>query len=78
MNRDRGLVNRVAGIFSDSPTDEHGLVLLAEEKIATAAQSTDLLARTETNTRAMLTAMIRSLGFERVEVRFEAEWAHAA
>lgn len=71
MNRDRGLVNRVAGVFTDSPTDEHGLVLLAQDKIATAAQSTDLLSRAESNTRSMIVAMLRSLGFEQVEVRFE-------
>lgn len=78
MNRDRGLVNRVAGVFTDNPTDEHGLILLAEDKIATAAQATDLLTRTEANTTAMLTAMLRSLGFTHVEVRFEASWAHTS
>lgn len=78
MNRDRGLVNRVAGIFTDDPTSEHGLVLLAEEKIAAAAESTDLITRTETNTRSMLSAMLRSLGFTHVEVRFEASWAHTS
>ena len=70
MNRDRGLVNRVAGLFTDNPTSEHGLVAMAEEKIATAATSTDLLTRAETNTRSMLVAMLRSLGVEQVQVRF--------
>lgn len=70
MNRDRGLVNRVAGLFTDNPTGEHGLVQMAEDKIATAAESTDLLTRAETNTRSMLVAMLRSLGIEQVEVRF--------
>lgn len=78
MNRDRGLVNRVTGIFTDNPTDEHGLVLLAQEKIATAAQSTDLLSRAETNTRSTLVAMLRALGFEQVVVTFQPVGAAAA
>ncbi|HNJ98275.1 MAG TPA: DUF4230 domain-containing protein [Ilumatobacteraceae bacterium] len=76
MNRDRGLVNRVAGVFTDNPTSEHGLVLMAQDKLAEAAQSTDLLQRTEDNTRSMLVAMLKSLGFDHVEVGFEASWAH--
>jgi hypothetical protein len=78
MNRDRGLVNRVTGIFTDNPTDEHGLVLLAQEKIATAAQSTDLLSRGEANTRSTLVAMLRALGFEQVVVTFQPVGAAAA
>lgn len=77
MNRDRGLVNRLTGLFLDNPTSERGLVLMAEEKLAAAAAATDLIERTKTNTTAMLVAMLRSLGFDQVEVRFEAAWAHS-
>ncbi|MDO8389850.1 MAG: DUF4230 domain-containing protein [Actinomycetota bacterium] len=72
MNRDRGLVNRVVGVFTDNPTSEHGLVKSAQKKIAEAAVSTDLLARAEVNTRSMLVAMVRSLGIRQVYVRFQA------
>jgi hypothetical protein len=77
MNRDRGLVNRLTGLFLDNPTSERSLVLMAEEKLAAAAAATNLLELTQTNTTAMLVAMLRSLGFEQVEVRFEVAWAHA-
>ena len=78
MNRDRGLINRLAGVFTDNPTGEQDLVNMAEDKIATAALSTNLLERTESNTRSMLEAMLRSLGFEQVTIRFQTGDAEAA
>lgn len=71
MNRDRGLLNRISGVFSDNPTSEQGLAEVAEAKIGAAAAATDLTDRAEQNTRTMLESMLRSLGFERVEVRFQ-------
>ena len=71
MNRDRGVLNRLSGVFSDNPTSEQGLSQVAEDKIGTAAAATDLTERAEANTTAMLEAMFRSLGFERVDVRFQ-------
>ena len=45
MNRDRGLLNRIGGVFSDNPTSEHDLELAAGAKIAAAADATDLRER---------------------------------
>ncbi|MFM2079048.1 MAG: hypothetical protein RJA49_2938 [Actinomycetota bacterium] len=70
MNRDRGIVNRVGGVFSDNPTSEQGLYEAAAEKIATAAEATTLRTKAEGNTRAMLETMFRGLGYEHVVVRF--------
>jgi hypothetical protein len=70
MNRDRGLFNRVGGMFSDNPTSEEGLYAVASDKMALAAENTDLLQRAEDNTKLMLYSLLRSLGFASVDVRF--------
>lgn len=72
VDRQRGLVDRAGGIFSDNPTSERELYLLAEDKLAAAARdpAAGLLQRAEQNMRATLTSLMRSLGFRRVSVRF--------
>lgn len=69
-SRERGLLDRFGGIFSDNPTGERELYLAAEERIRTAAEETRLTEQAATNTRATLGALLRSLGFTEVEVRF--------
>ena len=64
---DRGLLNRIGGLFSDNPTSEHALQAAAVEKVAAAAEASGLRSRAEQNTRAMLTAMLGALGFDEVE-----------
>jgi hypothetical protein len=76
MNRDRGLLNRVGGMFSDNPTSEHGLVVAANDKIAAAAAQTDLIQRAQDNTASMLTAMLHGMGFDQVDVSFQV-WSAA-
>ncbi|MBW3573279.1 MAG: DUF4230 domain-containing protein [Actinobacteria bacterium] len=71
VDRDRGLLDRAASVFSDSPTGERDLYLMAEDRLSGAAAESDLRARAEANTRAMLTSMLGSLGFEEVTVIFE-------
>lgn len=71
VDRDRGLLDRAASVFSDSPTGERDLYVMAEDRLSGAAAESDLRARAETNTRAMLTSMLGSLGFEEVTVIFE-------
>jgi hypothetical protein len=71
MNRDRGVLNRVGGVFTDNPTSERELLLNAQEKMEAAAAQTDLVQRAEDNTKNMLYTMLRGLGFERVDVRFD-------
>ena len=71
VDTDRGIVNRVGDAFSDDTNEERELLLLAQRKIEEAArQDPALLQLAERNTRAMLTGMLRGLGFERITIRF--------
>lgn len=71
ISRNRGVIDRVAGIFSDNPTSEQELYVEAEKRLGSAAAQSDLRERTEENTRTMLTGMLRGLGYEHVTVKFE-------
>jgi hypothetical protein len=70
MNRDRGLINRVGGMFNDNPTSETRLFREAEDKIANAATQTELVERAQTNVTLSLTSLIRALGYDNVIVEF--------
>jgi hypothetical protein len=71
VDTDRGIINRVGDAFSDDTNEERELLLLAQRKIEEAArQDPALLRLAERNTRAMLTGMLRGLGFERITIRF--------
>ena len=72
LDRDRGVLDRVGGVFVESPSDDRELYVLAERRLAAAAADSDLTERAEGNVRRMLTGLARSLGVEQVEVRFEA------
>lgn len=78
MNRDRGLLDRIGSMFSDNPTSEEGLYDAADQKIAAAAAATDLQERAQQNTTSMLETMLRTMGFEQVEVRFQVSSASVA
>ena len=67
-NRDRGLINRVAGMFKDNPTSERELYLTAQHRIAKAARGSEMRARAERNTETMLKGLLGKLGFEQVNV----------
>ena len=70
--RDEGLLNRIGGVFSGGDEYEREAMLAAEEKLDEAARANgDLLRRAEENTAAMLRTLAASLGYERVDVRFE-------
>lgn len=71
LERDRGLLDRAGSVFSDSPTGERELYLLAEEKLAAAAAEGELVERAEENTRSMLETMFTSLGYDDVTVVYE-------
>jgi hypothetical protein len=70
VGRDRGIAERLAGVVEDNPVDDQELYRLATQKIDEAAAQSDLLARAETNTREMLTALAGSMGYEQVTVIF--------
>ena len=70
FSRERGLLDRLGSVLSDNPTSERELYRLAQAKMQAAAASSDLAARAEQNTRAMLESMLRSLGYTQVTVTF--------
>lgn len=70
LDRDRGVIDRVAGAFSDSPTSERELYLEAESRLGEAAADGELRARAERNTAAMLEDLLTSAGFTDVRVVF--------
>lgn len=71
MNRDRGLLDRVGGVFSDNPTADIDLIREAEDKMGDAVTATDLEARARTNTIDMLNDLLGSAGVTEVRVVFE-------
>ena len=70
VSRDRGLLDRIGGAFSDNPTSERPLILAAEQKMRAEAAESGLLQRAEENTRRMLEGMLRALGYTDVNVTF--------
>ncbi len=71
MNRDRGLLNRLGGIFNDNPTSEASLYQAAMDKMADSARQTDLIDRAHEHTTVVLTAMLKSMGFEQIDIFFQ-------
>ncbi len=71
MNRDRGLVNRIGGMFSDNPTSERALEQAAVKKIDKAAVKTKLVERAERNTEALIQRIAKAAGVtDKIDVRF--------
>ena len=69
-DRDQGVLNEIRDLFTNE-TNERELYLRAEDRLEEAARETpEIRRRAEANTRVMLEALLRSLGFERVTVRF--------
>jgi hypothetical protein len=71
VNRDRGLLDRIGSVFSDSPTGEQALYAAAEPKLRAAADESALIARADANTTQMLTRFLGALGFDNVHVAFQ-------
>ncbi|MCI0690013.1 MAG: DUF4230 domain-containing protein, partial [Sporichthyaceae bacterium] len=69
-SQQRGLLDRIGGLFSDNPSNQQQLYVLGADKIQTAAAESGLVARAETNTRAMLTGLMQSLGFTTITIEF--------
>lgn len=72
VGRERGLAERLAGVFEDSPTGEQELYVLAGTKLDAAARQSGLAGRAEESTRRMLTALATSFGYEQITVVFTA------
>lgn len=70
-SRQRGLLDRLGSVFSDSPSNDRKLYVLTQQKMeAAAAHDGELTARPEVNTRHMLETMLHSLGYANVTVNF--------
>jgi Protein of unknown function (DUF4230) len=71
FDRDRGLLDRVAGAVSEDEDRDRELFALAERKLAEGARADGgLVDAAQDNTRAMLTGLLRGLGFRRIDVQF--------
>lgn len=71
--RDRGALDRLGSVFSDSPTSEQRLYALALTKLDAAAAADDTLVRqAERNTARMIDNLLTPLGFTEVKVVFAA------
>jgi hypothetical protein len=68
---DRGLLDRFADLFTDDAVNESDLYAIAEDRLADAAAESELLERSEENTETFLTALLKQLGYDQVEVVFE-------
>ena len=70
--RDEGVLNRIGGLFGGGDEYEREAMLAAEAKLDESARANgELVRRAEENTAAMIESLVRSLGVERVAVRFE-------
>jgi hypothetical protein len=67
----QGLLNRIGNFFSSNPDNQQQVYVLAQQKIQAAARHSPLVAEAENNTTAMLTGLLRSLGFHRITVIFQ-------
>ncbi|WP_432099205.1 DUF4230 domain-containing protein [Streptomyces sp. WAC 04229] len=70
VSKQRGLLDRLGDLFSDNPNSEQAVQKLAARHIGDAAKDSELKARAESNTTAMLQGLLRSLGFKEVRVTY--------
>jgi len=68
LDRDRGVLDRIGGAFSDEPTSERDLYLEAERRLAEAAAESDLRATGEAKAVATVEALLRDAGLDDVRV----------
>jgi hypothetical protein len=69
-DQERGLVNIFGDIVGNNQNREQQLRQLARDKIAEAAQLSELAEKAKENTEAMLTSMLTQLGFQRVTIKW--------
>jgi hypothetical protein len=70
VGHERGIVERVTGVFDQAPRTDQELYVVAGKKLDAAAATSDLPARAEQSTRSMLTGLATSMGFQQVTVIF--------
>jgi len=73
-DQNEGALNKIGDLFASNDHNQQELNVLAARKIEAAAQEgSGLIARARENTRAMLTSLLRALGFTSTTVVFEDE-----
>jgi hypothetical protein len=75
VGRERGILDRVGGIFNDNPTGEQRFYVLAQDKLGKAAKHSHLVQRAERNTTKMLQGFLGKLGYTDVNVVYKNQWA---
>lgn len=70
LDRDRGVLDRVGGVFGDEPTSDKDLYLEAERRLAAAAADSDLLETGQANAADTVEQLLRDAGVERIRVVF--------
>jgi hypothetical protein len=64
----KGIVNKIGDLFGGNPNKEQELYLLGEQRIAQAARDSGLTERAATNTKQMLTGMLKGLGYTSITI----------
>lgn len=67
---EQGLFNKVGEFFGGDPNRQRETLLVAEQRMASAAAASVLLQRAQDNTRKTLDSMLHSLGYTTVTVTF--------
>jgi len=70
FSEQRGLANRIGDLFGGDPNQQQKLYQAGEQKIADAAKASELTKRAQDNTQKMLEQMLRSLGYDTIEITF--------
>ncbi len=73
VSRERGILDRIEDAFASNPFDDSEVYRAAEDKLARAADSTDVLDQARSNTERWLTAFLQAAGFTTVEI----DWAES-
>ncbi|MFP5321972.1 MAG: DUF4230 domain-containing protein [Acidimicrobiia bacterium] len=68
LDRDRGVLDRVGGVFSDEPTSDRQLYLEATDRLAAAAAESDLRSSGEAKAASTVEALLREAGITDVRV----------
>ncbi len=66
----KGIINKLQDLFSSDANKQQELYQLADQKIAAAAVSSQLVATAEANTKSMLIGFLKALGFTTITVNF--------